>query len=41
MIQHRSFNGKPQAQANSRLTDAFGLPLNEIVVHEHLRKTVS
>lgn len=39
MIQHRSFSGK--AQANSRLTDAFGLPLNEIVVHEHLRKTVS
>jgi hypothetical protein len=28
-MRHKSFNGKPQAQANSRLTVACGLPLNE------------
>jgi hypothetical protein len=28
-ISLRSFNGKPQASANARTTDACGLPLND------------
>jgi len=41
MIEHNSFNGKPQAMKNCHRTDAFGLPLNEKVMRGHLKKNAA